>query len=83
MNDKSTSVEIGSLKDKEKIKILFCVSGEYMSFATAQGVMQRLVDERGLSSRYELDSCGFYGGRTRRLARQAYACRTRPGEDTT
>jgi protein-tyrosine phosphatase len=62
MNDKSTSVEIGSLKDKEKIKILFVCLGNICRSPAAQGVMQRLVDERGLSSRYELDSCGFYGG---------------------
>ena len=40
MNDKSTSVEIGSLKDKEKIKILFVCLGNICRSPAAQGVMQ-------------------------------------------
>ena len=53
---------INSLKGKEKTKILFVCLGNICRSPAAQGVMQRLIDERGLSERFELDSAGTYGG---------------------
>ncbi len=53
---------INSLKNKDKIKILFVCLGNICRSPAAQGVMQRLIDERGLTESFELDSCGFYGG---------------------
>jgi len=51
-----------SLKDKEKVKVLFVCLGNICRSPAAQGIMQRLVDERGLGERIELDSAGTYGG---------------------
>ncbi|MBR1934909.1 MAG: low molecular weight phosphotyrosine protein phosphatase [Muribaculaceae bacterium] len=45
-----------------KRKILFVCLGNICRSPAAQGVMQRLVDERGLSERFEIDSAGTYGG---------------------
>lgn len=47
---------------KDTIKILFVCLGNICRSPAAQGVMQRLVDEAGLSDRYVLDSAGTYGG---------------------
>lgn len=46
----------------EKYKILFVCLGNICRSPAAQGVMQRLIDERGLSERFYLDSAGTYGG---------------------
>lgn len=48
--------------DNNKMRILFVCLGNICRSPAAQGVMQRLVDEAGLSERYELDSAGTYGG---------------------
>ncbi len=53
---------INTLKGKEKIKILFVCLGNICRSPAAQGVMQALIDERGLSDRFYLDSAGTYGG---------------------
>lgn len=50
------------LKGKVKVKILFVCLGNICRSPAAQGVMQRLIDERGLSERFYLDSAGTYGG---------------------
>lgn len=46
----------------KKIGVLFVCLGNICRSPAAQGVMQSLVDSRGLSGRFHLDSCGFYGG---------------------
>lgn len=46
----------------DKTKILFVCLGNICRSPAAQGVMQQLVDERGLSDRFELDSAGTYAG---------------------
>lgn len=51
-----------SLKNKEKIRILFVCLGNICRSPAAQGVMQHLVDEAGLTGRYTLDSAGTYSG---------------------
>lgn len=60
-NHKTTDL-ISSLKGKEQIRILFVCLGNICRSPAAQGVMQSFVDERGVAGRYQLDSCGFYGG---------------------
>lgn len=45
-----------------KIKILFVCLGNICRSPAAEGVMQRLVDERGLASCFEIDSAGTYSG---------------------
>lgn len=46
----------------EKYKILFVCLGNICRSPAAQGVMQRLIDERGLTEQFYLDSAGTYGG---------------------
>ena len=50
------------MSDQAKIKILFVCLGNICRSPAAQGVMQRLVDERGLGHRFDIDSAGTYGG---------------------
>ncbi len=47
---------------REKYKVLFVCLGNICRSPAAQGVMQRLIDERGLTERFFLDSAGTYGG---------------------
>ena len=44
-----------------KYRILFVCLGNICRSPAAQGVMQRLVDERGLTGRFEIDSAGTSG----------------------
>ena len=46
----------------KKIKILFVCLGNICRSPAAQGVMQRLVDEREVSEKFEIDSAGTYSG---------------------
>lgn len=62
MEDLNRDNLINSLKNKEKVKILFVCLGNICRSPAAQGVMQSIIDKRGTSDRFELDSCGFYGG---------------------
>lgn len=50
------------MSKKDKIRILFVCLGNICRSPAAQGVMQALVDEAGLSDRFELDSAGTYSG---------------------
>ena len=43
-------------------KILFVCLGNICRSPAAEGVMQSLLEERGLQHKYELDSAGLYGG---------------------
>ena len=47
---------------KNKLKVLFVCLGNICRSPAAQGVMQALIDSRGLSDRFYLDSAGTYGG---------------------
>ncbi len=51
---------IGTLSSP--VKILFVCLGNICRSPAAQGVMQSIVDERGLGDMFVLDSAGFYGG---------------------
>lgn len=53
---------IEEARAKKKIGVLFVCLGNICRSPAAQGVMQSLVDSRGLAGRFHLDSCGFYGG---------------------
>ena len=48
--------------ENKPIKVLMVCLGNICRSPAAQGVMQRLVDERHLGSRIYLDSAGTYGG---------------------
>ena len=50
------------LNTNMKYKVLFVCLGNICRSPAAQGVMQRMIDERGLSNRFYLDSAGTYGG---------------------
>lgn len=45
-----------------KYRILFVCLGNICRSPAAQGVMERLVDEKGVSDRFVIDSAGLYGG---------------------
>lgn len=45
-----------------KTKILFVCLGNICRSPAAEGVMQRLVEERGLGDCFEIDSAGTYSG---------------------
>ena len=46
----------------DKVRILFVCLGNICRSPAAQGVMERLVEERGVADRFEIDSAGLYGG---------------------
>ena len=49
-------------KNHRTYKLLFVCLGNICRSPAGQGVMQRLVEERGLASRFEIDSAGTYSG---------------------
>lgn len=53
---------INSLKDKDKTKVLFVCLGNICRSPAAEGIMRSILEERGLSERFELDSAGLYSG---------------------
>lgn len=60
--------EIKKRKDKgEKVRILFVCLGNICRSPAAQGVMERLVEERGVADRFVIDSAGLYGGHAGQL----------------
>lgn len=61
VNHKTTEL-INSLKNKEKIRILFVCLGNICRSPAAQGVMEKMAADRGLDKMVECDSAGFYGG---------------------
>lgn len=63
---------------KDKIKLLFVCLGNICRSPAAQAVMQRLVDERGLSHRFEIDSAGTYGGHAGDLPDRRMRVHARP-----
>ncbi len=46
----------------DKVRILFVCLGNICRSPAAHGVMERLVAERGVADRFEIDSAGLYGG---------------------
>lgn len=50
------------VKGADPVRILFVCLGNICRSPAAQGVTQAIIDRRGLTDRFELDSCGFYGG---------------------
>ena len=49
---------INSLRDKDKIRVLFVCLGNICRSPAAEGVMRAIVEERGDASRWEIDSAG-------------------------
>lgn len=49
---------IDSLKDKDKIRILFVCLGNICRSPAAEGVMKAKIEEAGLEARFEIDSAG-------------------------
>lgn len=48
--------------DDGKTRLLFVCLGNICRSPAAHGVMQRIVDEKGVADRFEIDSAGLYGG---------------------
>lgn len=48
--------------NSELYKILFVCLGNICRSPAAQGVMERLVSEKGVADRFHIDSAGLYGG---------------------
>ncbi len=48
-------------KSMNKIKILFVCLGNICRSPSAQTIMQKFVDEKGLQDKYEIDSAGIIG----------------------
>ena len=46
----------------EKVRILFVCLGNICRSPAAHGMMERIVKERGVADRFEIDSAGLYGG---------------------
>lgn len=59
--NRKTSELIDSLKNKEKVRILFVCLGNICRSPAADGIMQSKVDEAGLSDRFVIDSAGTGG----------------------
>ncbi|MEZ3564333.1 MAG: low molecular weight phosphotyrosine protein phosphatase [Duncaniella sp.] len=57
VNHKTTEL-INSLKNKDKIRILFVCLGNICRSPAAEGVMRRIVGEAGEDSRWVIDSAG-------------------------
>lgn len=53
---------LAGLKDKDKVRVLFVCLGNICRSPAAEGVFRHYVEEAGQSGRFEIDSCGFYGG---------------------
>lgn len=53
---------INSLKNKDKVKILFVCLGNICRSPAAEGVFRSMVEEKGVGKRFEIDSAGLYGG---------------------
>lgn len=45
-----------------KSKLLFVCLGNICRSPAAEGIMQKIIDEKGLRDKFELDSAGLYGG---------------------
>lgn len=58
VNHKNTEV-INSLKNKEKIKILFVCLGNICRSSSAEEVMRTLIRKEGLEREIEVDSAGI------------------------
>ncbi|MBD5358898.1 MAG: low molecular weight phosphotyrosine protein phosphatase [Bacteroides sp.] len=53
---------MNSLKNKDKVKILFVCLGNICRSPAAEGVFRSMVEEKGVGKRFEIDSAGLYGG---------------------
>ena len=51
-----------NIKRGDKARILFVCLGNICRSPAAQGVMERLVAQRKVADRFEIDSAGLYGG---------------------
>lgn len=56
--------------EEKKYKILMVCLGNICRSPAAEGVMQRLVEERGVAHLFEIDSAGTYGGHSGQLPDQ-------------
>lgn len=61
VNRKTIEV-IDSLKNKDKIRILFVCLGNICRSPAAEGVMRSIVESHREEKRFELDSAGLYSG---------------------
>lgn len=61
-NGRSVPPITDTLKNNDKVRILFVCLGNICRSPAAHGVMQAIVDGKGASDRFEIDSAGLYGG---------------------
>lgn len=62
----------------KKYKVLFVCLGNICRSPAAQAVMQGVVDRRGLTHRFFIDSAGTYGGHTGQLPDKRMRVHARP-----
>ena len=56
-----------------KTRILFVCLGNICRSPAAEGIMRRIVERRGLSGTFGIDSAGTYGGHRSAASRRGYA----------
>lgn len=69
VNHKITEL-INSLKNKEKIRILFVCLGNICRSPAAEGVLRAIVEENEAKDKWHIDSAGTYGGHAGQLPDQ-------------
>lgn len=58
----NVEAQIEKLRKKDKVKILFVCLGNICRSPATEGIFRDIVEKRGESDRYEIDSAGLYGG---------------------
>ena len=61
-NSREVPPIIFELKGRKPVRILFVCLGNICRSPAAQGVMQKMIDEKGMQDYFILDSAGLYGG---------------------
>lgn len=61
LNEGKVESLISALHGRERVRILFVCLGNICRSPAAEGVMRRLVEERGVAERFEIDSAGTGG----------------------
>ena len=57
--NRRTEEIIKSLKDKDKVKVLFVCLGNICRSPAAEGIMREIVERNGQQARWEIDSAGI------------------------
>ncbi len=62
MRNKEITELAKRLSEKNKLRILFVCLGNICRSPAAEGVFRSMAEERGVASKFEIDSAGLYGG---------------------